>query len=122
MSLSTKNTIKLENLTFFAFHGLNEEEIKDGQDFILNVDISYNLANSCDSIDSTIDYIDLYKIVKSSFSEKRFNLLESLANKLIIDIKSSYQSIYYIKISIRKPSISIGSNKDFINVETEYIK
>ena len=122
MSLSTKNTIKLENLTFFAFHGLNEEEIKDGQDFILNVDISYNLANSCDSIDSTIDYIDLYKIVKSSFSEKRFNLLESLANKLIVDIKSRYESICYIKISIRKPSISIGSNKDFINVETEYIK
>ena len=122
MSLSTKNTIKLENLTFFAFHGLNEEEIKDGQDFILNLDISYNLANSCDSIDSTINYIDLYKIVKSSFSEKRFNLLESLANKLIADIKSSYESIYYIKISIRKPSISIDSNKDFINVETEYIK
>ena len=122
MSLSTKNTIKLENLTFFAFHGLNEEEIKHGQDFILNLDISYNLANSCDSIDSTINYIDLYKIVKSSFSEKRFNLLESLANKLIADIKSSYESIYYIKISIRKPSISIDSNKDFINVETEYIK
>ena len=47
MSLSTKNTIKLENLTFFAFHGLNEEEIKDGQDFILNVDISYNLMLPC---------------------------------------------------------------------------
>ena len=122
MSLSTKNTIKLENLTFFAFHGLNEEEIKDGQDFILNLDISYNLTNSYDSIDSTIDYIDLYNIVKSSFSEKRFNLLESLANKLITDIKNNYESIYYIKISIRKPSISVGSNKDFINVETEYIK
>ena len=33
-----------------------------------------------------------------------------------------YKSIYYIKINIRKPSIKVDSNKDFINVEIEYSK
>ncbi len=119
---STKNSIKLENLTFFAFHGVNQEEIQEGQDFILNLDISYNLTTPHDSIVDTVDYINLYNTVKFSFNEKRFNLLESVANKLIVDIKNKYKSIYYIKINIRKPSISIDSNKDFINVEIEYKK
>jgi dihydroneopterin aldolase len=119
---SIKNTIKLDNLTFFAFHGVNKEEIEEGQIFLLDLTISYNLDNSSDSIFSTIDYIDLYKTIKSSFIEKRFNLLESLGNKLIVDIKNKYKSIYYIKINIKKPSIVIDSTKNFVNVEIEYKK
>ena len=122
MSLSTKNTIKLDNLIFFAFHGVNKKEIKEGQNFLLDLTVSYNFTNSSDSISNTIDYMDLYKTIKFSFMEKRFNLLESLGNKLILDIKNKYKSIYYIKINIRKPSISVDSTKDFINVEIEYKK
>ena len=122
MSPSIKNTIKLDNLTFFAFHGINKEEIEEGQFFLLDLTVSYNLDDSSDSIFSTIDYIDLYKVIKFSFIEKRFNLLESLGNKLIVDIKNKYKSIYYIKINIKKPSIIIDSTKDFINVEIEYKK
>ena len=122
MSLSTKNTIKLDNLKFFAFHGANKEEIKNGQNFLLDLTISYNLTDSSDSISSTIDYMDLYKTIKSTFMEKRFNLLESLGHKLILDIKNKYKSIYYIKINIKKPSIFVDSTKDFINVEIEHTK
>jgi len=122
MQLSTKNTIKLDNLKFFAFHGANKEEIKNGQNFLLDLTISYNLTDSSDSISSTIDYMDLYKTIKSTFMEKRFNLLESLGHKLILDIKNKYKSIYYIKINIKKPSIFVDSTKDFINVEIEYTK
>ena len=122
MQLSTKNTIKLDNLKFFAFHGVNKEEIKNGQNFLLDLTISYNLTDSSDSISSTIDYMDLYKTIKSTFMEKRFNLLESLGHKLILDIKNKYKSIYYIKINIKKPSIFVDSTKDFINVEIEHTK
>ena len=77
-------------------------------------------SRKIDAIDNFIDYIELYNLVKVSFNEERFNLLEPLANKIINNIIKKYESVFYIKINIRKPSISIDSNENFINVEVKY--
>ena len=116
----TKNTIKLENLSFFGYHGINQDEIKNGQDFVLDLIVRYTSTNNKDNIENFIDYTDLYNLVKNSFEGKRFNLLESLGSKILDDIKQNYKSVFYIKLNMRKPSISIDNNKDFINVEVEY--
>ena len=84
--------------------------------------VHYTLNNNSDKLDDYIDYIDLYNFVKNSFNKKRFNLLEALASNIINDISKEYSSVFYIKINIRKPSINIDGNKDFINIETEYTK
>ena len=118
-----RNSIKLDKLTFFGYHGVNDSEIKNGQNFLLDLSIDYKLSNNInDSINNTIDYIQLYNLIKDTFKTKRFNLLESLASKIIEDIKKEYPSVFYIKINIRKPSIVIDGNQDFINIEAEYRK
>ena len=116
------HTIKLEKLTFFGFHGLNNQEIKSGQNFVLTLKLHYVYDSPNDDLINFIDYMELYDLLKSSFEEKRFNLLESLANKILDDIRKFYKSVTYIKLNIRKPSISIDNNKDFINIEVEYQK
>ena len=120
--MSNKNIIKLEKLIFFGFHGVNKHEIENGQNFVLDIVVHYKVTKKTDNLDDFIDYIDLYDLVKYSFGEKRFNLLESLISKILKDITEKYRRIFYIKINIRKPSISIDGNKDFINVEAEYKK
>ncbi|OUT40306.1 MAG: dihydroneopterin aldolase [bacterium TMED6] len=122
MSPSIKNKIKLENLNFYGYHGVYSKEIKDGQEFILNLDISYNYNDSSDSVSKTIDYIELYNLLKKIFNKTRYNLLETLGNEIINQVLDNYASIYYIKVNIRKPSISIEQNNDFINIEIEYKK
>ena len=118
----SKNIIKLEKLTFFGFHGINDYEIKNGQNFILDIILHYEVTNHSDNIENFIDYIELYNLIKSSFEEKRFNLLESLGKKILQDIKKEYKSVFYINVNMRKPSIIIDNNKDFINVEVKYKK
>ena len=115
-------TIRLEKLIFFGFHGINQDEIQKGQNFQLNLILTYKRSNNLDAIDNTIDYIELYQLIQNSFEEKRFNLLESLINKVLNDIKIAYKSVVYIKLNIRKPSIQIENNKDFISIEAEYKK
>ena len=110
MSPSIKNKIKLENLNFYGYHGVYNKEIKDGQEFILNLDISYNYNDSSDSVSKTIDYIELYNLLKNFFNKTRYNLLETLGNEIINQVLDNYASIYYIKVNIRKPSISIEQN------------
>jgi len=120
--LSNKNIIKLEKLNFFGFHGVNKNEIENGQNFVLDIVVHYNVIKKTDNLDDFIDYIDLYNLVKYSFEEKRFNLLEALISKILKDIKERYKTVFYIKINIRKPFIVIDGNKDFINIEAEYKK
>ena len=114
--------IKLEKLTFFGYHGINQEEIQNGQDFVLDLSVHYQLLNNSDDIGNVIDYMELYDLVKNTFQEKRFNLLESLGQKILDNIKIKYDSVFHMKLNIRKPSITIDNNKDFINLEVEYIK
>ena len=118
-----KNTIKLDKLNFFGYHGVDEDEIKNGQNFILDITLHYNLPlDAHDDIENVINYIDLYTIIKNSFETRRFNLLESLGNNILDDIKRTFESVFYIKLNIRKPAMSIDNNQDFINIEVEYIK
>ena len=118
-----KNSIKLDNLTFFGYHGVNSDEIKNGQNFVLDLSVDYQLLDNIDdNLGGTIDYIELYNLLKDSFESERFNLLESLGQKILSDIIKKYDSVYHVTLNIRKPSIRIDSNKDFINVEIEYKK
>ena len=68
------------------------------------------------------DIIELYNLLKDSFESERFNLLESLGQKILSDIIKKYDSVYHVTLNIRKPSIIMDNNKDFINVEVEYTK
>ena len=122
MSLSTKKTIKLENLSLFGFHGVNEIEKINGQNFIISLEISFDMISMDDNIKSSIDYMTIYEFIKKRFNDKRFNLIESLAQKIIEDIVSKFTNINHVIINVRKPSITIDDNKDFINVELEYYK
>ena len=120
--MSNKNIIKLEKLNFFGFHGVNKHEIENGQNFVLDIVLHYKVIKKTDNLDDCIDYIDLYNLVKYSFGEKRFNLLEVLISKILKDIRERYKTVLYIKINIRKPSIVLDDNRDFINIEAEYKK
>ena len=117
-----KYTIKLEKLIFFGFHGVNQDEIKNGKNFVLDIKLDYSIDNISDKIENTIDYIKIYNLLNNSFNQKRFNLLESLGSYLINEITRNFKQIFYIKLNIRKPQIKIDNNKDFINIELEYNK
>ena len=64
MSLYTKKTIKLEKLSFFGYHGVNDYEKIDGQNFKVDLEISFHLNTFDDDINKSIDYIDLYNCIK----------------------------------------------------------
>ena len=119
----SKIILKLEKLNFFGFHGVNQNEIKKGQNFILDLLVGYQLSSNIDdNLSNAIDYIELYNLVKDSFNSQRFNLLESLGQKILNDIVNKYDSVYHVTLNIRKPSIIMDNNKDFINVEVNYTK
>ncbi|WP_109830517.1 dihydroneopterin aldolase [Reichenbachiella versicolor] len=72
--------VKLEGLDFFAHHGVYEEEREIGNKYTVSVEleISDEADYMSDQLINTIDYEEVYQLVKRVMDEPR-KLLETLA-------------------------------------------
>jgi dihydroneopterin aldolase len=74
-------TIHLNNLHFFAFHGLHEEEKMLGGEFNVTINASFNTNQNIQHLEQTVDYSAVYQIVKSIMNTPT-PLLETIAEKI----------------------------------------
>ena len=118
MKNKTEFTISLNNIVVYGFHGVHQEEKTLGQRF--EIDLEYRLANPTfpwkDEERATVSYVNAHKIVSRVCSEKSFNLIETLGNRIIEEMRSRY-SVDLIIVRIRKPSVPIQGILDHVEVE-----
>ncbi|MBL7724703.1 MAG: dihydroneopterin aldolase [Chitinophagaceae bacterium] len=115
-------TIELKGLRFHAFHGLFPEEKKTGNDFEINLMVSFVPNNTIiRDLDSTVDYARLYEILKTEMQKPRA-LLETLAMEIAELIHSLFPEIRRIDISIRKdqPPILHFTGNTGVRYQIEY--
>lgn len=114
-------TINLNNLSFFAHHGVHEEERILGNTFIVNVSLSFNHGEKISALEQTVNYVSVYHIIKQRMSIPTA-LLETLTQELGQEIYAFDNRIKSISISIEKKdppianmqgSVSVTWSKDF---------
>jgi len=81
MKQQNDDSIILQDLVFYGYHGVMPEENKVGCRFSLNVTCGLDLSKAAnsDELDDTISYELLFNSVRDAFAEKQFKLLEALA-------------------------------------------
>ncbi len=95
-------TIHLNDLRFYAFHGVYEEEKILGNEFVINAFVAFDEAqNIISSIQDTINYTSVYNIIKAVMSIPT-SLLETVIMAIGNEIYNHFKFINYIKISIVK--------------------
>lgn len=112
--------IILKNMAFFAFHGVLKPEKELGQKFYIDIEVFLNIANpsSTDDINDTVDYSKLYSIAKHFVEDMKFNLIETLAQKIMQEIQNQYEkNIDLVTVRVRKPSAPIPGIFDYVEVE-----
>ena len=118
MSGKQDYTISLSNIVVYGFHGVHPEEKTLGQRF--EIDLEYRLANPPfpwkDEERATVSYVNAHSIVSRVCAEKSFNLIETLGNRIIEEMRSRF-SIDLIIVRIRKPSVPIQGILDYVEVE-----
>ena len=74
--------IFLKNMEFFAFHGVLNDERINGQYFEIDVEMNLDLSEAIKSDDlrDTVDYGQIYLIVKDETMKNRYNLVETRQN------------------------------------------
>ena len=110
MSKINDDSINLNGLTFYGYHGVSAEENKVGCRFSINLTCGLDLSKAAksDELDDTISYALLFNTVQNAFEERRFKLLEALAMHIIDKLFTTYPKINWIKIRIAKPEAPIA--------------
>jgi 7,8-dihydroneopterin aldolase/epimerase/oxygenase len=114
-------TIHLKNLRFFSFHGVYGEEKVLGNEYEVNADVTFNVADTVTELEQTVNYVNIYNLIKQRMNIPTA-LLETVAQGLVHDIHTLDERIISIKVSVIKlyppitnfrGSVGVSYKKDF---------
>ncbi len=102
-------TISLHACRFFAHHGVMPQELRAGNEFEVDLQVTYIPVNPLsDDLAGTISYADLYEIVRIEMQQPR-QLLETVAASIAGRIRQLYPMVTSGAVSITKLTPPIRS-------------
>ena len=112
--------IRLEKIKFHAYHGFYEEERKSGNTYYVDVKIEADLidAQTSDILDNTIDYEEIYKIVKTEMAIPS-RLIEHVGNRILETIFQKFEKVENVGVKITKMNPPIGGICASSSIELE---
>jgi len=116
--------IFLKNMEFFAYHGVLDEERISGQKFQIDVEmvVDFNEAIASDNVFDTVDYSKVYEDVKEIVTNRRYKLIETLAERIVSVIFSKYEGVSQVIVRIRKPEVTFEGNQMAPEIEIMRIR
>ena len=114
-------TIALERVRFRAFHGFYPEEQVIGNDFIVDVSVSIADTTPVDELSDTVNYQDLFDVVKTVMSVPQ-PLLEQVVSDISSTIRERYPQVKKTVVTLRKLSPPMGAEvrNSMVSLEKEY--
>lgn len=101
--------IILEELEFYAYHGLYEQEQKIGNKFSVDIKINFDYTGNTEveDLSKTVNYEKLYQCASEEM-KKPSKLLETLAGKIIDSIFISHPTVLSVEVSVSKYNPPVG--------------
>lgn len=115
----TEASISLNDLKFYAYHGVLPQENTVGAYYTINLKIDYSPSSSAlvnDELSGTINYAEIYDTVKIIMTKPK-KLLEAVAHEIIKQLMSKYPTIHKIHVSVAKDNPPISSDSKGISIE-----
>lgn len=111
--------IFVNEMSFYGYHGVFEEEKKLGQRFLVDLTLMLDLkeAGKTDDVTRTIDYSDVYERVKKIVEETRYALIEALAERISEELFCAYDRLKACVVKVTKPNPPIAGSLRSVAVE-----
>jgi len=102
------DTIFLEGMQFYGYHGVNPEERSLGQRFLVDVELSTTLraAGLSDHLDDTINYSAVYKRVRALVEGPPHALIEAVAEEIAGILLTEFP-VASVIVTVRKPEVAL---------------
>ena len=110
--------IRIRNAAFYAYHGVARDEQNLGGKFEVDVEIQGDLSAAfhTDSLKSTIDYEAVYALIQRTVTQKKYYLLEALANTIAEGLLMEFSAIDAVIVTVRKPHPPVKGVIDHVEV------
>jgi len=107
-AMAMADTVFLEGLHFYAYHGVNPEERIQGQRFLVDVALRADLraAGRHDDLTQTINYSAVYKRVRAIVEGPPRQLLEAVAEELATALLAEFPTDR-VTVTMRKPEVAL---------------
>jgi len=112
--------IYLENMLFYANHGVYEAEKQKGNMFSVDIELEADLqkAASSDNLNDTLNYEQIYDITAAEM-KIRSNLLENVAERIFIKINHNFPQITSLKVKVSKHNPPFKGRVEKVSVEMQ---
>ena len=112
--------IEIENMEFYSFHGCFAEESRIGTHFRvdLKLDVNTSTAQMSDSIEDTVNYLEVYRSVKEQMSIPS-RLLEHVAERIASALLSEYTLIRSAVVKVTKLNPPLGGKIQGVSLTVE---
>ena len=118
-SMVDRTVIRMKNAAFYAYHGVGEGEQRLGGKFECDVEIHGDFAHAAetDALQKTVDYEQVYAFIQTVVMERRYYLLEALANRIAGGLLREFYNIEEVLVRVRKPHPPVRGVVDYVEVE-----
>lgn len=114
--------ILLENVKFYAFHGVLPQERKVGNDYQVSLRIGYDISRAMvsDDVNDTLNYAEVYQLLSQEMSVPSA-LLERVAGRIGDRLFRKFPAIQSIDLTIIKVNPPMGADSEGVGVEVHLI-
>jgi dihydroneopterin aldolase len=109
-------TVELAGLEIFGYHGVNEDERRDGQRFLYDVRLDVGDAGASDRIEEAVDYREVAACVREVSEARAYHLLEALA-AAVADALLERFPVAAVRVRVRKPDVRLPVEHAAVSVE-----
>ena len=110
--------IRLQNMTFYAYHGVSAAEKETGRRYEVDVELHLDLALAAasDKLADTVNYAEVYATVEQVLQDRKYSLIESVCAEVCRRLLVN-EMLDKVVVRVRKKMPPIPGNLDHIEVE-----
>ena len=105
--------LKLENLRFYAYHGVMPQERIVGNEYVVNIRLKVNVSKAMmsDDVADTVNYAEVFECIKAEM-EIPSNLIEHVGSRIIGSLFKQFPTIEQIELKLSKRNPPMGADID----------
>ena len=101
--------IELKALECFGYHGVFDEEKREGQPFIVDVTCWLDFAGAAagDDLEQTVNYAELADVAADIVEGPSRDLIETVATEIAESVIQRFDLLHAVEVTIHKPQAPI---------------
>lgn len=105
--------LKLENLRFYAYHGVMPQEGVIGNEYTVNIRMKVDASKAMvsDDVADTVNYAEVYEAIKQEMAIAS-KLLEHVAGRIVARLFKDFPTIEQIELKLAKRNPPMGADID----------